>query len=181
MVTAAGTLSLIEDVLRDTLADSAAFRTMCKAAGRTAALAKIHLERLPAPADDAQTYTLAEMQEYWAYAIIATDTEEGAVWRRDAASSWLVDATLWLMIGREVPDGYDDAQADLEFKNYVGQILDELCDLADAGEAGGVAYLQFLSAEIVAGPFRSLEDDRPGKGEEQAVVVALKVANVVKS
>jgi len=181
MVTAAGTLSLIEDVLRDTLADSATFRAVCGAADRTAALARIHLERLPDPADEAEVYSRAEMEAYWPYAIVATDTEEGASYRRDAASSWLVDATLWLMLGRQVPDGYDDAQADLEFKNYVGKILDELCDLADTGEADGVSYLQFVSMDVIAGPFRSIEDDVAGKGEEQAVIVAVKVENVVKS
>lgn len=179
MTTPAGCISLVQENLRVTLADSATFRTLTGTAARAAAQARIHHERLPAPADDAEIYSIAELRSHWPYAIVSIDDTEGLRRHQDSFDSFDCSGRVWLMIGREAPDG-PDAEADREWKNTAGKIIDELCDLSLQGESddGLVAYLQFDDLSVLQ-IFRDQLDDLPGNRQEMAVLMALEFSGGV--
>ena len=76
MATAAtGCISLAEELLRTSLADSDNFRTWVGASGASAqaqALNRVHYESLPVPPAGQQEYTRLQLQEMRPYALIGT-------------------------------------------------------------------------------------------------------------
>lgn len=178
----AGILSLCQETLKNTLGDSDTFRTLCGAADRAGALARIHHERLPAP-DNGEEYSAEELQDLWPNAVVSTDIAEGFFLAADSATSYQGGGTLWLMIARILPQG-DDAAIDRQFKNWVGAIIEDLCALAITGQSDDetpVIYLQFSRIGLLIGPMRNAESTLPANRLEQFVVLEIRVENVVLS
>lgn len=160
----AGCLSLNQELLRTSLAACSTFQDLVGANSATAALTKIYHEGLPPPEGD--EYTLAELRRYYPFAWVGQSADEGFVKDARGDGQFFVESgTLWLHIRREVPESLelDQAAADLEWKNIVGTIIDELCTLAGQGN-----YLCFHRV-TVAGLYRNTRDAYSAQGQCQAV------------
>jgi len=166
-MTPIGPISLAQSHLRQMLADCPAFRTWASAADVTAALARIHQESLPPPAEHASEHTLAELHNYRPYALIWTAAENGLRLRADAASAEYEESgRLMIQLIQDVPADLagQPAALDMAFKNSVGQIMADLC--AHSGQAG---YLCIRELGLAYGPYRTHPDDLPSLGDAIAV------------
>jgi len=166
MTTPSGIISLPMKVLRDSLGDSAAFRTFAGAADQAAALARIHYFELTPPANG-EVYTKVEIAALRPYAIVATQDRNGFSAELDGVSDHFEFADagrLWLYLARSVAGD----SPDLDFCNHLGAIVEDLCELA--GQAG---YLAFNEIALEAGPFRGHHDLDPTEGEEQIAVFSV--------
>jgi len=141
MTAPAGSISLAQEYLRTSLADVTAFRTWCGAADQAAALARIHHEGLPAPRDK-HAHTIEELRDYRPYAIVFTAEQNG--FRLDVVDGdldYTAAGGLILRLFQDAAEVFDDepsAEANLTFRNAVGEIIDGLGDLA--GQAGYLAF-----------------------------------------
>jgi hypothetical protein len=169
-VVPAGSLSLNEQLLRNTLAASATFQTLVGATSAAGALTNIHYEGLPPPAGD--EYTDVELAEYHPFAFVSAAVPQGFQARADAVGigKWFSQSgTLWVHLRRFVPSDLlvDKAQADLDWTNILGQIIDELCELAGRSE-----YLDFHTITLV-GWWRNPRDEYATQGQIQAADIEL--------
>jgi hypothetical protein len=171
--TPAGAISLPEKYLADSLAACATFQTLVGAADATEALTRIHFEGLPPPANG-DTYTAAEFEEYFPYALIYTPPEGGFSKHADArgddgALEFLGAGQIHIEIMRQIPAAIADdrAEVDRTFKNIVGTIVDELCDLS-----GQDTYFEFMHIAGV-GPYRFHPDRAPTEGDGQGYELAV--------
>lgn len=165
MTEPAGCLSLAEQYLKVMLANVTAFRTWTETESEEEALAKIHLEGLPKPAADKDCHTRAELEAYRPYAVVFTGEDNGLTKWHDATGAlfeFVESGRLMLRLEQDCPDGVGDqpsSDANLQFKNTVGLIIDGLCALA--GTAG---YLAFERITVADGPYWSHPDAVPGQG-----------------
>jgi len=168
MTAPAGTLSLAEQHFRLTLAASASWQAECNVSTPALALQRIHCDGLPKPGNG-ESHTLGELQGYRPYALVYTAERQGFMKRTDAVSShfeFQASGSLNLSIIRESPDSAGDeptADANQSFRNLIGKIIDELCDLA--GVAG---YLAFHTIKLVEGPYWPEPELIPVQGLWQA-------------
>lgn len=173
MADPAGSLSLAKKHLIDTLANVAAFQSFVGAADATEALARIYRAALPPPADNAESYSPAELANYRAYALVWTDEEEGfqrvAVARsdhHDANESGRFTLRLVRTIPAEIVGDPDECE--LTFDNAIGQIIDGLFELA-----GLSGYLAIDTIAISGGPFVNHPDIMPTQGDHQSVELGI--------
>ncbi|MEK6799385.1 MAG: hypothetical protein AABZ12_10500 [Planctomycetota bacterium] len=155
-------ISLAEEALRLSLADSPAFRTWCGAANQAEALAKIHHEALPAPAN-ADAYTKSEIQGLRPYAIVWTDPEDGHRRERIAQGVHKDGGTLHLRLVQNYAAGDAPGEASRKLENDAGKILD---DLETNSTTSGVtsAYL-VIERMAPAGPYRCGDDEEVVEGD----------------
>jgi len=169
MTAAAGSLMKAQDHLRTMLANAAAVRTWMGVETVAAALAKIHHEALPPPADDAVEYTLAELATYRPFIIVSTDEENGYRKTAEAMGVFAAGGTLRVELEQAVPaDKTNPAEIAILFKNSIGAIIDELVGMVDTA-----GYLAFDQIAMTLGPFRATEDEATTQGDWQAVVLEL--------
>lgn len=164
-----GTLSLVVDQLRFSLADSTTFRALTNAAGRDAALERIYLHNLPEPEGSADHYAAMELDSLRPYALIFLPPNHQYSQIPDAMGShreYRSGGRLALRISRAVPGGMSRDQADQDWVDQVSKIIDDLCDRSGDGSD---SYLWFDSLRITDGPGRHLPDYDPAQGEEQGV------------
>lgn len=168
MTAPAGTLSLAKSHLRAMLAACTAFQTWTGAADAAAALERIHYEGLPAPSGEERT--LDEWESLRPYAVIWMAEQGG--FRRDL-DSWSdtgefnASGRLMLRFEQACPDGHNEepsSDANLQFSNSVGQIIDGLCALV-----GGAGYLAFTAIGVEFGPYWPHPNDVPTRGLYQSV------------
>ena len=171
MTAPAGSMMLAQHYLRQSLANSATFRTWTETADEAAALAKIHYEGLPPPADNAADYTAAALTAYRPYAVVWTDEENGFWKNKEASGFFRAGGRLILKFEQDVPEAIaaDPAEIDLRFKNTIGQIIDDLCNLTLVG----VGYLCFERITVDIGPYRTHPDDVPSQGDWQAIEIGV--------
>ena len=150
MTAPAGSISLAQEHLRQTLAHSASWQAECNCAGDAAAAAeRIYPNGLPKP-ENGETHTKQELQSYRPYAIVYTAEKDGFRKTADAGGTHFYynpSGQLMVRINREAPEAAGDeptADANNTFLNLLGKILDEMCDLA--GTAGKLA-IQSLSLD----------------------------------
>jgi hypothetical protein len=169
----AGCISLVQNTLRTTLADSTNFRTLVGASDQAGALARIYQESLPAPAAGA-TYSLTDWTTLRPYAIVATDQHNGIRKSHVSTSAgfdFLDSGRLWLLLAQAPAAGVTAAEADLRWKNAVGSIMDELC-----GKAGQPGYLAIEAIELALWG-RNTHEDAAGEGEEQIAILSIEWGN----
>jgi len=156
--------------LRVLLADSSTFRTLVGETTRVKAMTHIYLEGLPEPASG-DTHTAAELAAYRPCAVIYSDEAGG--WTKDYESAGdhhqLGDGgELHLVLMQTCPVGLDaapDSDANRQFKNTLGQIVDDLCDLT--GNGSSADRLVFDSVRLAEGPWWNHPDKEPTAGIEQ--------------
>ncbi len=170
----AGILSLTQENLRIALAACATFRTLCGAADQAEALAKIHHDGLPDPANGAAEHTISELEALRPYAIVYTAEEQGLQTRALATGgSFNATTNLCLQLVRSVTAEVGDApdsDANMQWLNTVGKIIDELWALnADAG------YLQFADITLARGPTWASREEIPAKGLTQIAELTVQV------
>ncbi len=137
----AGYLSLAEAALATTLANSATFRTEVGAANPTEALAKI----IRNSSDELDP-------DFDRPRALIHDTGADSL-TRVASSGWQQEGVFELDLEFPVPTAYADADGNLviahledanhDFKNKLGQIVNEMCDVVNARTAGCLIITNF--------------------------------------
>ncbi len=173
-----GSISLAQENLRQTLSNVSAWQALCGAPDdpldQAAALAKIYHEGLPKPADDKPVHSREELIALRPYAVVFLP--EGSGFRRiqDAISDSFEFQSMGAMrlrLYRNCPESFDSepsGEANLDWKNVIGNIIDGLCALA-----GQADYLAFDQIGIVAGPYWGHPQDVPTLGVWQGVELEL--------
>lgn len=155
MTAPAGCLSLAQEYLRATLAASAAWQSECNADDADAAKERIYHHGLPAPASG-EAHTKQELMAYRPYAIVFTAEARGFTRTFEAGGDEFEfdqHGRLTLRLYRNSPDDSADeptAAANLTWHNLVGEIIDQMCELA-----GGAGYLAFQTIGVLEGPYWS--------------------------
>ncbi len=174
MAVPAGSLMLAQGNLRALLSNSATLQTWTSTANPTAALARIYHDGLPKPGSNAPRHTLAELQALRPYAIIWTDTEKGYGRTQDGYGAGphlgAESGRLMIELVQDVPLAIADdiAEADLQWKNTIGQILDDLVTLIATG-----TYLLVNSLSIDEGPYRYEAAKQSEMGDAQGVEIGV--------
>lgn len=166
----AGSLSLAQENLRVTLAACAKFQTWVGAASAAAALASIHHDGLPAPADAKKGYTLAELQGYRPFAIVYTQEQGGYSRQIAAVRTYRDGGRLKLRLEQDVPAllAGDIASADVAWKDTIGQIIDQMAALA-----GVAPYLDIRQITVDDGPYRNHPDTAADQGDAQGIELGI--------
>jgi len=148
-----GPSSLAAQYLRLSLAACASWQAAVNAANAADALNRIYKNGLPRPANRI-AHTRGELQGYRPYALVFTAERAGITKREEAMGDHIEysdSGRLMLRIVRESPDSAGDEpthDANRTFKNLLGEVIDELCDLAGQG-----GYLAITTITLLAGPF----------------------------
>ncbi len=169
----AGALSLPEEYLRAMLADSAAFRTLCGAADAAGALDHIYRDGLPPPADGRE-FTPAELSALRPHAIIFLADSDGLTLDRDSAEGFLASGRAMIALERDCPSSLGDeptSDANRQWKNIIGQIMYDLCDLTAEAKPG---YLQLTRIRLHLGPFWPEKKDAIAQGLWQGAVLEVR-------
>ncbi len=165
---AAGSISLVENTARLTLADATAFRTLVGAEDQTQALDRIYSDELPGPANG-QEYTAEELAALVGYAFLFPDPEEAQVYTAaavDSDSSFAINESGTIVVqlfkcvaaNRDAYDALDRNDVRRVFRNDVGQIIDHMFALF--GTAG---YLD--AGQLTVGNVEGARpEDVPGQG-----------------
>lgn len=138
--TAAGPVGKSTAAMRDLLAASATFQAAVGAEDAAAALASIHIGAYAPSGDVARPFALVHRPSSGSLrrtgtAATATGGQFKVLLERTISAAWTADA--------------EQAAAQIEFENFVGQLIDDCMDLA--ATAG---YLLVTEMEIIDGPFR---------------------------
>jgi len=171
-----GSISLIEEAGRQVLAACATFRSFVVSLDVPTALNHIYRDDLPPPTDG-KSYTVAEHQALRPCAIVSLDRNAGLAFRREADLVWSATGRLTIQLLRSLDtedllDGNPTAEAERDFDDLVGPILDELLAKSGGGLAE-VAYLDFVGAVVQFGPY-SGDPKRIGEmGAWQGVTLVL--------
>lgn len=167
-------------LLAKTLADCSEFRNLVGAGTHAAAMAHIWHEALPPPEDNADHYTLAEMQAYRPFALIFTNDLDGELSSRQASNpgAWSDQGSLRILIEVDTPEDLEDSPVLLDHfvKQLVGRIVRRPSD-----ETAGVFYglvdrahttnetdgYSYIASDTIAfrGYHRSSIKDQPGQGD----------------
>ncbi len=163
MSTPTGPISLAQQNLRLSLADSTAWRSWVDATTQEQALNRIHLIGLP-PADD-DFYTRIELETKRPYAIVAMAPEGGFMQRALASGATRTpgdSGVLLLTIADDVPQEIESnlAELDMRFLNNVGAVLDDMWDVNGTG-----GYLAFSEVGVLLGPYRAVQEAQSGQGD----------------
>ncbi|MGA2032850.1 MAG: hypothetical protein ABSG68_11370 [Thermoguttaceae bacterium] len=174
-----GSISLAQANLAATLADCPSFRAWLGLGpdDQAGALAKIHFEGLPAP-DPAKavngTFAVADIMALRPCAVIYTAERQGFLKELEAvgdAFEYRESGRLVLRLYQNAPESFDDeptSDANLQFRNWVGRIIDDLCSLS-----GLPGYLGMLRLSLAAGPFWAHPKAVPAQGCWQGVELAI--------
>jgi len=173
MTEPAGCISLAQEALRKTLGDSATFRTWVGgAADRAAAMEHIFHEGLPEPDGEADAFEQQELVAQRPFVIVWTAETEGLVKDVEAGGDrfYFGDGGKLLMrLEQNAADNQPASTANLQFKNTIGQIMDELA--AMAGLSGNGDYLAFKRIALAEGPFWTPPGAVEAQGLWQAAVL----------
>lgn len=164
-VTPEGYVSTSQEQLRVVLSECANVRTFLGAADATEALTRIYHDALPPP-DHAGEHTLEELQRLRPYVLIWTDEQDGFSATRESEGSigYLTFRGCFMVcLERDVPSDVQDdpAAVDMQFRNYVGKILQDLA--ARSGVNGGVDIRKLH----IRGPARTEPDEVAELGDAQ--------------
>lgn len=166
--------------LRNLLRDCPAFQAWVGLPGDPSNTeARIHLTGLPDPVDgEFREYAPVEMSDARPMAIINPVREngfrksftafgEGGFQFHDSGRLELYLEQLTPLM-REAGGGYELATADTAFQTYIGRIIQGMADLA-----GRDGYLAIDEIALVAGPFRTAEEDRATQADAQFAVLEI--------
>jgi hypothetical protein len=177
-LTPAGSISLAQELLRVTLSNCPNWQALCGApdgpVDQPTALGRIYHEGLPKPSGGGPVHTRDELIALRPYAVVFLPDARGFSRAQDAAGGtfeFLASGSMRLRLYRNCPESYNSepsGDANLDWKNVIGQILDDLCGLA--GQEG---YLCFDAIRVVAGPYWGAPQDVPTLGVWQGVDLEL--------
>jgi len=163
---ATGALTTVEETARHTLADCEAWRELTATVGNErSSLARIHTDALPPPPDEAEAYNREQVEGLRPYALLWLAADGGFrrhIVAKDTRNRFSDSGEVRVKICATVPSELagDPAEADRQFKNSIGTIINQLCDLA--GQAG---YLDFTELELTAGPWRNGDEEALAEGD----------------
>lgn len=128
--------------LRDILAESETWQSWCGVETAAAAKAYIH-------------YVIVPYANRTTRPFVLIDVQNGFELTRQAPGITRNTGRLLMMIETPIPDGYSEADAQLDHQNKIGAMLAEI--LAIGSQNG---YLSITSVTNTDGPSRPLEEDR---------------------
>jgi hypothetical protein len=128
------------EAMKSLIAASSTFQTMVGAASAAAAKASIYLGAYTPAGAIARPFALVSS--------VSADR-----FSKTGLSGWVENGSFKILIERDIAAGYqpDDRQndAELEFRNLIGKLLEEIADLSCQP-----GYLVLRSIEITDGPYR---------------------------
>jgi hypothetical protein len=159
-------IQAVQEVMRVTLAASAAFQAMVGAGSASAALARIYHDELPKPASGQQSHSLVEMNALRPCAVVYTQVGQGGFRAdRDAMGNgcWNNSGTLVVVLMRNVPveDKNDLSKVDTDFRTIAGDIIEDLIGL---NETAGYLTMDRIDA---MGPYRTEVKELQSIGDAQ--------------
>lgn len=177
-----GSISIVQELLRTTLAASPTFRAWVGAPSADDAALRIYHDALPEfDRSEGADPVLKQLQDLRPYAIVWTEAlphQRGFRYVLDSApGGFATGGRLMLYLNQDVPAAIaaNPAEVDLQFRNVVGGILDDLCELAWAQEGG---YLAIDAMAIVQGPERAEPEDHHELGDHQGVWIEILWGNL---
>jgi hypothetical protein len=172
--TGLGPVTLAEECFAHLLADSPAFRAWVGATTQAQALAHVHNDSLPPPDSPDGAFSLAQLRRLRPYAILGTEDSDGYGRDRVASSTYADHGALWVMLIQEVPGDLaaDVKAAERAWKNTIGAILVELCQLA-LNDSATHRAMDIAKIAVVAGPYRNAPEEIPAQGEIQGVELSI--------
>lgn len=169
MIEATGLLSLSESYARAMLADCPAWQSLCGAVDADAAAERIYHQGLPPPENLRQYDIDDELVHLRPYAEVYVFPKEGFERIEVAEGAWSDGGSVILQMVRDVPEIYEDdpRDAEIDWQNTVGQIIEELCSRSRT--TGFLAIRRLVLVDIG----RIEREAATGKGEAQLAVLAL--------
>lgn len=166
-----GTISLVAQTLRVSLADSPAFRDWTGTDNQAAALAHVHKDDLPPPAGTAEAYTPAELSALRPFVLFWFGSMSEDADSVSSSFEFSDRGEFTLRFEQDVDPLIDDDEAEivLRFENTLGQILDDL-----KGTAGTAGYLAVTGWSWDAAVRREDKDRRTTKGDVVEADVTLR-------
>lgn len=183
LATAVGPVSLNEDLIANTLADSPKFQAFLGVASKAAALAKIYFGSLDSPAAGADFHTAAELIALRPYAILWTDESAGLTCDFSAmgGTGYEMRVTRGLVIVRleKAAASGSPQEADRSVKNELGLIVKsgdhDNPGLAELSGRPGYAAVRRIT---IRGPWRCDEDEAQHYGDHVAARLDLEFGAV---
>jgi hypothetical protein len=140
MTAPAGSLNLTVKYFRDMLAACTAFRAWTGDPDADSALERIHYEGLPAPADMVR-HTKRELENHRPFALVYIADSAGFARSVISTDGFDEQGTIILHLEQTAPENLGDdpsSDANVQWANTIGQIIDGLCDLRVDMAAGHV-------------------------------------------
>ena len=139
------------------------------------ALAHIYLGGLPRPANNNDSHTLAELNDFRPYAIVYTELEGGITFSQRAAGApagspyfFIPQGLMWIEFERlvDTQDTEDNEAVEEEMVHEMDLIMssDDTDDVTLTSQAGAAGVLNF-TALTGFGPFRIPQNDVPRYGD----------------
>ena len=138
MTAPAGSMNLTVKYFRDMLAAATAFQTWTGEPDAAAALERIHYEGLPAPVDWVR-HTKRELEDYRPFALVYIADQAGFSRSVTSTTTFNEQGTVILHLEQTAPENLGDdpsSDANVQWSNTIGGIIDGLCTLRAARAAG---------------------------------------------
>ena len=142
MTAPAGSINLTVKYLRDMLGDTPACLTWMDEPAAVNALERIHYEGLPAPANGIY-HTINELEQHRPFALVYIADQAGYSRSIISTSNFNQVGTIILHLEQDAPSSLGDdpgSDANVQWSNTIGAIIDGLIDLRVAGAAGHVMF-----------------------------------------
>lgn len=149
MTAPAGSMNLAVKYCRDMLSACSEFQTWTDSVDATAALERIYYEGLPMPAN-LRRHTKAELEHLRPFAIVYTADEDGFTRELLATDAFSEHGTIILHLEQNAPSDLGDdpsSDANIQWSNTIGNVVDDLCDLRVTAAAGHVLLLRIRLVE----------------------------------
>ena len=166
----AGCISLMQENLRNHIAETATFQTLVGAANPTAAKLRTHLKRLPKPGANRDDYTKADLDILAPYALVYMDYANGFSFTKESESEFVPSGRMLINLVKKMkPEERENPEGDQEFEDEIGVMLEEMNVLTNSG--GG--FVNYDRIEIIEGPFHNEKNDFHTQGDIMHVMIAV--------
>lgn len=167
-------ITVIQERLRQMLADCTSVRQFLGVHSRSEVLARIHHDGLSFPSGNSEVHDRDELADLRPYILLFTEPEDdGFVLQAVSVSAdgfdFAAAGQLLIQLARDVPDSQvsDPAAADRAMKEHASRVIEDLAALAGRGDQVAITRIG------AAGPFRTQEDDAVAGGELQVMEISI--------
>lgn len=153
-----GPITCSQDAAKASLADCDAVRTLLGATDQAEALARIHVNYIPEPANS-EHYTRAELDAIRPYVQVG-DAREGGGMDNIAQGMAGLSGELDIWLEREIATDETDAAAVAAMQTTIGRVMEEMLINSESGDGGYI----IVSRMEWDGPYLPMRDDEARLG-----------------
>jgi hypothetical protein len=177
--TAVGTIAVVKDRVRDTLAALTAFRAWQGAAYSVEqAKARIYFDDTPLPPDGQESYTAGQLAALRPFAVVFLATPGGARWSADATPNRCVPSgRIQIYLEEAIPSDLvpagtaaeDTGEVIRRFENFVGRLIQNESDPSALTFATTRAMAGYFAWKSISwdGPYRPHPQEVAAQGDHQ--------------